>query len=166
MGNTEKTKLVEFFNCLIGEKCWSVIAGPGGGSMISMTFGRPIKRKWPLKNSMLSESVRSFEGELKMFVQNSDWQLEFLGDIVCDNFSDNSLGGPMVVGLENLVGTKVTSVSFIDKVYSVQIKFSNKFSLKVFCVENVGDEISNYTVFDPGRCIAVLACGKLCVEHV
>lgn len=69
-------------NSLIGQPCWSVIAGRGTGSVISLHFGNKLPLQQPIKNSYLSEEQRKYEGELILFIQcvwRIDSEVEVIG---------------------------------------------------------------------------------------
>lgn len=73
--NSPATSVNSFFDALIGKRCWSIIAGPGTGSMASLAFGEKIRRSRPLRNPTLSSDQRELDGEFVVFVKGSEWSM-------------------------------------------------------------------------------------------
>lgn len=152
-----------FLNSLFGEKCWSVIAGPGTGSMASIAFGRQIPRMRPLKNPMLSEMEKEFEGEKRIFIKDAAWTLEYKGRLICTNEDSNDLDGPVVSGLRNLVGKEVMSARLIGKLGEFEVIFGDGYVLRVLHTK-INDDADCYSLFDSERAITLSEDGRVVVE--
>lgn len=137
-----------FFNALRGQQCWSVTAGPGTGSMVSISFGRHILRSRPIRNPTLSPDQCKFDGEFKIFIQETEWALKKNGDVICTNESGNDANGPMVTGLHQLVGKLVTSFVLIGETYDFELVFEGGYCLEVSCTTSSEALLHNYSLFD------------------
>lgn len=130
---------------LIGKECWSIVAGKGTGSVVSIDFGIKIARKRPLRNTLLSDEQRQFEPELSLFVKCA-WRINSDKNIICSSTDSNSNDGPMVNGLKMLVGHKVKSIDIEYPALDLKIIFDNDLRFYIFCNEtNIDNNHSNYT---------------------
>lgn len=72
----------------------------------------------------------------------------------------------MLKGLQRLVGDVIHSVSLSKPAYDLQLTFSNKLVLNVFCdAVNKADENDNYSLFLPKVIYTVGTRSRLIREH-
>jgi hypothetical protein len=142
-----------------GEVCWSVIAGVGTGSQVSMRLGKQVPMHSPLRNPNLTDDERKFDGEFTVFIENALWTVHEKGRLLCDSDSSNMAGGPMVVGLRRLVGTCVRAIE-LTGVRDLRMQFSDGLILDVVCDGSGSDD--SYTVGVAGeRSITADSRGEL-----
>jgi hypothetical protein len=135
------------------QKCWSVIAGAGSGSLITLAFGRKVRRTRSLRNQHLTEVQRDFEGELELYVECA-WRLETTTSVICTSTSNNEHGGTMLGGLEKLIGTTIVEAKLTHPAMDIKIAFDNGLTLVVFADQaNEADKYCNYTVSEKSKII-------------
>lgn len=133
----ETTDKVQFFTNLVGKKCWSTVAGPGTGSMVSLAFGERIRRAVPIKNLTLPVEQREFTGEFVIFLKCGSWQIERGGKIVCNSNHSNKVGDVMLAGLNQLVGKIVTSVDSAVGLSDFVLNLDGGLRLGVTCAQDI-----------------------------
>jgi hypothetical protein len=149
---------------LTGQECWSVIAGSGTGSTIHLAFGRRIPRRVPVNNSILSEAERIYEGEFDLFVECA-WRLERSNVVLCGSTDDDRNDGPMVIGLQQVVGGVVASVEVSKPIPDLILRFTGDLCLRVFCDQtNPDTNYDNYSFRMGDTILAVKARGRLAVS--
>lgn len=136
---------------LVGKECWSVIAGPGTGSMVTLAFGEKIRRTRPIKNPSLSEEQRQFEGEFVVFIKDAYWCLYQCGQQLCTSNESNEIDGPLLSGLRQLVGKPIISASVIDNRGAFELANDNGFCLKISCTN---DRAENYSLHHAGQIVS------------
>ena len=128
---------------LVGEECWSVIAGKGTGSHVSMKIGAKIPREQPLKNSLLTEDERNFDGEFGLFVTEASWRVEDAESVLCTSTDENT--GERYIHLKGLAGRKVTSASVAFPSFDLCLEFEGGMHFRVFSTfANDAEEYSDY----------------------
>ena len=128
---------------LVGEECWSVIAGKGTGSHVSMKVGAKIPRERPLKNPTLTEDERNFEGEFELFVTEASWRVEDAESVLCTDTDENT--GKRYAHLKGLAGRKVTSASVVFPSFDLLLEFEGGLRFCVFSTfANDSEEYSDY----------------------
>lgn len=151
----ESTDLSQELNALVGELCWGIVAGPGTGSHISLTFGEKRPRQRVLTNPHLSEDQQRCEGEFILYVTCA-WRLQGPGRVICSSASSNVEGGPLQKGLKRLVGDVVNEVSVRPPAFDVEVRFSSGLVLLVFCdISDDEEEEDNYSLFTPTDILTV-----------
>ena len=158
----EPASFIEFNHALeqlVGKECWSVVAGEGTGSMVSLDFGRKQRRKTAVRNRHLTRTQREFEGEFDLFIQGCAWRLEEPRKVICSSMSDNANDGPMVAGLERLDEQKVLRVVIDYPGYDLALTFEGaegELTLRLFCDQADREgEADNYSFFSPKMAWAV-----------
>jgi hypothetical protein len=126
------TVFVAHLKRLVGKECWGVIAGPGTGSTVHLSFGDRIPRIRPVRNEMLREDERRYEGELDLFIECA-WRLERDAGVLCGSGDDGSNDGPMVQGLSHVITRVVTGTEVGEPVPDLIIQFDQGLCLRVFC---------------------------------
>lgn len=140
---------------LEGKVCWAFIAGAGTGSMVTLYFGRKYPRPKVLRNPKLTPELRGYEGEYHMFLQGCDWRVEDAKGIICSSSSPNHSDGPMVVGLNRLVGKIVVRAQVVGVVPDISLLFNDQCSLFTFCHTIKEDSLDNYSVASRRTCLTV-----------
>jgi hypothetical protein len=152
-------------NSLIGQPCWSVIAGRGTGSVISLHFGNKIPLQQPIKNSYLSEEQQKYEGELILFIE-CVWRIDSEAEVICGCWEDNAKDGSMLIGLQNIIGQKVESINLSSPAWDLAINFSNSMVLRIFCDQtNLMEAVDNYSFSSLEVTYTVSTRSKLQQEH-
>lgn len=129
-----------------GKKCWSVIAGEGSGSLITLAFGLKQHRIKSLKNQHLTNEQRNFEGEFELYVECA-WRLETTTSVICTSTSSNRRGDAMMNGIEKIVGKTVAEVRLTYPAADIKIDFDSGLSLVVFADQaNEVDQYCNYAI--------------------
>ena len=136
-------------NQFVGEICWGIAAGRGTGSIVSLHFGAKMLRRIPLNNPHLSNELREYDSQMGLFITCS-WRLDSDSDVICGWTDSNEEGGPMLSGLQKIVGQKVKQVDLILPGLDLGLHFSNSLLLRIFSdrTDSTQDE-GNYTVFLP-----------------
>lgn len=127
--------------------------------MVSLAFSEKIRRERPLRNPALSPEQREFDGEFVVFIKDSPWRI--VGDNAVISTSDNSneVNGPMLSGLQRLVGSSVISVSITNDIGGLNLVFSDRLCIQLTGIDCVDDLVS-YSLFYFGRTIADVGCKK------
>jgi len=160
--SNRRVVLRKFLTALRRKRCWSVLAGPGTGSMVTLAFGKRVPRPRPISNPTLTEEQNRFDGELKLFLKDAAWRIDGKRGPVCSSTDNNKRGGPMLRGLNRLVGKKVTSATVAGTAADLTISFSGGLRLLVFSVQtNSEDEEDNYSIHGRVGTVAVGPKGKL-----
>ena len=149
---------------LQGLQCWGITAGEGTGSRISLDLGEKLERAKPLRNLHLSEAVRKFTGEFRLFVQDCAWRFD-ADKIICSSKTPNANDGPMVLGLHTLIDQRVVNAVTTPSGYDLVVEFSTGAKLRLFCdcFDDVSDG-NNYSFHTPDRVFVVKAGGILTSE--
>jgi len=153
--------------CLVGKRSWSVVAGEGTGSVFILHFGRKVPRGRPIANPHLTPDQRQYTGELSLTVWAA-WRIETDRAVMCGWNDSNRKNGPMVRGLQSLVGIQVKAVTIQPPALDLTIRFGRK-ALRVFCDQTVRDTgPNNYWIRSTltGRLYAVGPRGRLTMEHL
>ncbi|WAC20021.1 hypothetical protein OVA24_01340 [Luteolibacter sp. SL250] len=127
-----------------GAGCWAFIAGSGTGSMVTLDFGGKVARLRPLKNRHVSEDARNYKGEYCLFLQHCAWRIESADEVICSSSSSNHHGGPMLRGLQRLIGQRVSEATVHAPSFDLVLQFGNGLRLSIFCVVGI-DDWDNYT---------------------
>lgn len=159
-----REKFLNYLHRLEGLQCWGITAGEGTGSNISLDFGKKVERARPLRNSHLTEAVRKFTGEFRIFVQGCAWRLD-ADKMICSSKTPNANDGPMALGLRTLVDQRVVNAAITLSGYDLLIEFSTGTKLRLFCdcFDDVSDG-NNYSFHTPDWVFVVKAGGILASE--
>jgi hypothetical protein len=93
----------QFCKEIVGQECWSIVAGEGTGTMVSIDFGRKFPLKRPLNNRHLSYEQQQYSGEYSIFIQFAAWWVFENDEKIGGWEDDNSNDGVMVASLKRLV---------------------------------------------------------------
>jgi hypothetical protein len=141
-----------FFDRLKGEKCWTVIAGPGSGSMAKLAFGAKIKRDRKIRNEKLTDEQREFTGEFVLFIMNTFWEIGNSKEKICNNEDSNDEDGLMLSGLNQLIGKYLISIDFLNGFCEFRLNFNDGLYLKLKSDANL-DIDNNYSLSYMGTTI-------------
>lgn len=141
-------ELREVLQSLVGKPCWDFAAGAGTGSHVSFDFGRKLRRADPLRNPLVTDTVRRYTGEIDLFVTCS-WRLDSETEVLCGAEDDNTEEGPMQHGLRQLLGRRVRAVQLREPGLDLVLELEGGLTFRVFCDEVNADGDDNYTVFVP-----------------
>ena len=91
-------------------------------------------------------------------------RLDSDSEVICGAWDDNSKGGPMLNGLDRLVGERLEAVTLTRPGLDLELRFPSC-SLRVFC-DNVNevDMEDNYSLFIPGKVVTVAARSRVELE--
>jgi hypothetical protein len=149
---------------LVGKNCWGFVAGEGTGSVVALDFGDRVKRDRPLKNPHLTREQRENSAELSLLVQCA-WRLDSPEQVICSAWDSNVADGPMLAGLQRVVGKNVYSVVVDVVSLDLTLRFDAGLCLKIFCDRvNVDEDEDNYSFYTPTRTFAVGARSHLSIE--
>lgn len=147
----------EFLDLLVDKECWAIIAGAGTGSMVMMHFGEKIPLDKRVRNSKLSEDARNFDGEYTVFVQFAAWEILHADELVCNCYDDNTEGGDMLAGLDELLGKKVLRARMNAATGNFAFDFPGDLRLNVYC-DDLDDDDCCYSFFVRGKHIGTAMC--------
>jgi len=134
-------------NSLARQRCWSVIAGKGSGSRVGIDIGDKVRRRKPIENPYLSIEQQHFRGKFRLSIEDCAWRLNSATEIICASTSDNANEGPLVRGLQRIVGVYIKSVEFSFPTFDLTVNFSNGLTLYLFCDQcNSFDLANNYSL--------------------
>lgn len=141
-----------------GKECWCVSAGGCTGSAFILRYGSKVQRKKTISNTMLSMDCRMFDSEFSLFVESAKWMLgtdhNGQGDLITDSNDDCMPNGPMVQGLESLVGNTISHAHFNPVTCDLDIYFlENSVRLKVF--GRIPRGSSGYSLYSPNYIISI-----------
>lgn len=147
MATTETNRLRDVLDRFLGRRCIGCI--PGAGSFVHLELEPRKPRQRPLTNPHLTEEQRQGVAEYGLFVY-SVWRLDSPEAVICGAWDDNQADGPMLRGLERLVGETVTSCDLEEPGLDLVVRFSNGWAWRIFCDQvNDRDRRDNYNVFYP-----------------
>jgi hypothetical protein len=135
MKENEKPDPLSLVRGLKGLGCWYVSCGGAAGTTFQLALGEKIPRAAVLKNPAHPEEYRLNEGEANLLVWCS-WRLD--GPEGPLTSSDDTPEG-IERNLARLLGAKVRHASLTNKSWDLQISFSNRLKLIIFCDHVPGD---------------------------
>jgi hypothetical protein len=150
---------------IVGEQCWSIVAGPGAGSVILLDLGAKLPREVKLRNSALTEEQRAYEAPYSIHVWCS-WRVEQSGRVVG---SWNALPDEdwwVRSGLHLLQGRRLTRYELGEPVPDLKLVFDDvRLSLFADTLSKDEDDCA-YTVRTPDEVFVVSANSELQREWV
>jgi hypothetical protein len=142
-------EIVKGLDSIVGKQCWGVTGGGAAGSVIKLSIGNKIPKLSALTNPLLSEDLRKYDGEIELMITCS-WRLDSDDEVVCSWTDEHSDGGPMLSGLDKLLGRRIKRVAVSRPAMDLCIEFEGMLILKVFCDRTNRDQDSeNYVLFLP-----------------
>lgn len=153
-------------NSLKGKKCWSVIAGSGTGSVVSLGFGEKKLKNRPIDNTALSEDERTFDPEVEIVIYCA-WRLSHSDGVLCGWRDSNEAGGAMLGGLSLLREKKIINIQLCLKSYDLKLHFEGDICLNIFCDQTSDfDSDENYTLFVDNTAYTVGLKSKVEIEKM
>lgn len=147
--------------CLHGKECWSVIAGAGTGSIVSIGFGAQVPARRFSANPRLTLKDRQFEPEYSIYVECA-WRLQD-GERVLATWTEAAGGERWSKELEKLRGLKIESTTIRPVAFDVDLNFEGGLTYSLFCDQGLDDE--NYSVFTPQYVVTVGSRSGVVVEN-
>jgi hypothetical protein len=145
---------------LSGLECWSVIAGSGTGSVVSLGFGARVPARRFSGNQNLSLEERQFEPEFLLYVEAA-WRLEDEHGVLV-TWSEAASGAAWLDQLEKLRGRDVKTAEVRSAGLDLEVRFEGGFTYSVFCDQ--GPEDDNYSILTPRHVVAVGPRSHVVVE--
>ena len=145
---------------LHGLECWSVIAGAGTGSVVSLGFGAQLPARRFSSNPKLTLEERQFEPEYSIYVEAA-WRLEDEEEVLV-TWSEAACGEAWLKELQKLRGLEVESTELGAVGLDLKIHFEGGLTYSVFCDQGADDE--NYSLFTPQHVVTVGPRSRLLVE--
>lgn len=152
------TIIAEWTAGLKGAVCWGVAAGGCVGTAFTIDAGERVKRERRLTNPNLSDEQRSYVSTNALYVQDAEWKLlregAAAGEVITSSFDDYSPNGPIVVGLQRLVGKRISSCVVDNKTNDLTIRFLDC-GFKLWVSGQIQGESTAYSLFSPS---AIVSC--------
>jgi hypothetical protein len=114
---------------IINLECWYVNAGYGVGSSFSISLGKKVPRKIPIKNPKQSEEYQRYEGEADLLIWCS-WRLDSKIAPVASSDENSTV---IASSLKILIEKKILAVKVYEPAWDLYIKYSNDLKLHVLC---------------------------------
>lgn len=132
---------------MAGLPCWNVQAG-AVGSMASLHIGAkvPLDKPLPYPNRSLTPDEHKFRGEYVLYIEDCPWRLESTDAVIALWTQSNAPDGPMVTGLNRLIGTTIDSAQVTLPGMDLAVRFDNGLTLRVFPDQSDPDEGDNYSL--------------------
>lgn len=111
-----------------GKKCWYVSAGGSTVPTFLLVLGKKIPRDRPLKNTKHPLEFQQYRGAVELLVWCS-WRLQNKSD----GLASSDQGEIGTCKLDQLINSKVVSVSCDSPCWDLSITFSNGLVLSIFC---------------------------------
>jgi hypothetical protein len=148
----------------VGRRCIGYKAGGAAGSHVSLELEPRVKRPRPLTHPALSEEQRLTEASHAILVSCA-WRLDSESKVICGAWDDNSPGGPMLTGLDQLIGSRLISFTLTPPGLDLELRFEGA-SFRVFC-DNVNaiDGDDNYVLFLPEESVTVAVRSRIEWAH-
>lgn len=139
----------EVMSRMLGLPCWYVAAGGCTGSVFQLYLGKKIPRNKPVANDMLADEARVNKGEYG-FMATCPWRLDAPDGPITGWLEPCENDGPMVSGLNNMVGQNVRHVRILEPSWDIEFGFTGDLTLKVFCdATKAVDRSWNWYLFGP-----------------
>ncbi len=140
---------------LVGQRCWSIAAGAGTGSVLHLGLGAAIPRPRPLTNPNLTPQARDNEAEFGLYVECA-WRLDGPARVLAGSLDDNRKGGPMLQGLATLQDRQVRGFTLFPPAQDLELDFGEGLYFRAFCDQVSEDEaIDNWSFILPGETFVV-----------
>lgn len=147
----------------IGKHCWAFAAGTGTGYQVTLEFGEPIPRQYPLKNPTLPMRQRQSAGELTLFIQCA-WRIDAADVVVGGSGDANFDVQRMRNSLQRLIGDKVRTVQLSEPGLDLHLSFENSLMLSIFCDQTNEESLGNYSIHTQNDVVAVGAQSAVFLE--
>lgn len=165
MKSGQEQRLREELQQMISKSCWSVVAGEGTGSVITINIGEKVRRPKPVRNLWLNKDEQENEGEMSLMIWCA-WRLDGPAGVVCGSTDSNDNDGSMVKGVKMLIGRVVESAEILSPAFDLRLAFRGQYVLNIFCDQtSERDGTENYTFYGNEKILTVEAGSCLAVEQ-
>ncbi len=132
---------------LINKPCWNINAG-AIGAMASLHLGAkvPLDKPLPFPNTSLTPDEHKFRGEFVLYIEDCPWRLDGTDTVIASWTDDNSPQGPIMIGLNDLIGQTVTQVTLTRPGMDLTLTFETGTTLRIFPDQSDPDEGDNYSL--------------------
>jgi len=138
---------------LIGMPCWSIIAGKGTGSIVSLGFGTKNQRDRLLKNLHLTDDERIYKPDISLMIYCS-WRLSVEDKVFCSWKDALENLKEMLIGLELIREKNVINMDVCPISLDLNLYFEKNIKFEIFCDEtNNMDADDNYSLFTKEKII-------------
>lgn len=143
----EIDQLEQALHTLIGQPCWNVLAG-AVGSLASLDIGAKVERDQPLpfRNVKLSLEAHKFRGETILYIEDCPWRLDGPDSVIAAWTDSNAPDGPIVTGLNKLVGHTITHAELTRPGLDLALTFDNGLTLRLFPDQTDPEAGDNYAL--------------------
>lgn len=145
---------------LSGLECWSVIAGKGTGSVVSLGFGSRVPARRFSANRFLTIEERQSEPEFSLYIEAA-WRLSD-SEHVLATWSEAGSKGEWRDHLERLRGDILESAIAHPIGLDLELRFRGGLTFAVFCDQ--GPDADNYTLLTPKHAVAVTYRSHVVIE--
>jgi len=128
-------ELGKLMSALKGLTCWDVSYGGAAGSTFQLALGEKVHLLLPPETTKHSDTIPRFEGEASILVWCA-WRLDTPDDTLTSWDDTNE---SIEAGLTRLIGARLESVEVFPPAWDMNIEFSNRLYLHVFCDHVPGD---------------------------
>lgn len=148
----EIDQLEQALQALVGQPCWNVLAG-AVGSLASLDIGAKIERDQPLpfRNKKLALDAHKYRGETVLYIEDCPWRLDGPEAVIAAWTDDNAPDGPIVTGLNQLVGQTITGTALTRPGLDLTLVFDNGLTLRLFPDQTDPDAGDNYALDQHGK---------------
>ncbi len=145
----------EVLDGMTGEICWSIKAGKGTGTHVSVDVGAKVRRRMRIPNPSLTAEQREFKGECG-FIVYSAWRLDGLEEVVGGCWESNEKDGPMLTTLAQLVGRRIEGYELRGPALDLDLHLEGGLIFRIFCDQTDLEEDQNsYSVWKQLKLVSV-----------
>lgn len=131
--------LEALLDSLVGTECWSFLGGPGTGSVLSLGFGKKVRRPRPLRSKHPERVYSRYEPEFCLMLYFCAWRFRHRGAVI-GGWTDMDCK-PSVEQMENrILGGRVESVTIAPVTHDLRVAFDQGVTLDVFCNQAQGEQ--------------------------
>ena len=144
MQNITYKELRAVLDKFIGLRCSLATCTVGVGSMIILHFGSTYPEIVDLGS--LGRSVHE-NAACRLLLRFAPWRCQIGSRIVCTSASSNVVGGPMEVGLNQLLDRAVMNITLDPITFDLEVQMDGRALFSVFCDQTASnEEHDNYSV--------------------
>ena len=132
---------------LVGLPCWNIKAG-AIGAMASIHLGEKVAldKPLPFPNTSLTPDEHKFRGAMVLYIEDCPWRLDGEDAVIASWTDSNAPKGPIVLGLQGLIGATVTAASVTPPGMDLTVQFDNGRTLRIFPDQVDADAGDNYSL--------------------
>lgn len=144
---TEIEQFAEAINALVGKPCWNVLAG-AVGSLASLDIGAKVERNEPMpfRNTKMALESHKYRGEYVLYIEDCPWRLDGAEAVIATWTDSNAPDGPIVSGLNQLVGQTITGATLTRPGLDLALTFENGHVLRLFPDQTDPNAGDNYAL--------------------